>query len=189
MPDAHKGVSMTKGDMQNWQDLTAGFKWPVTVAQTISAPAERVWEVISMPGNLELCHPFCAKNPVEVWPGEGARDEIHYLSGWVYERRFRRWIMGVGYDLEIGRTGGGTSFVSWRIVPQNSQSSILSITIYPHVLQHIPSAVRWLPHIFRLDPMLRKYLISVEGGFEWYIAHDEPVPRNQFGTHPWFSTP
>jgi len=178
---------MTSSDKPNWQDMTTGFKWPVSVAQTIKAPVERVWEVISMPGNLEPCHPFCAKNPVEVWPGEKSRDEIHYLSGWVFERRFLRWIEGAGYDLEIGRADGGTSFVSWRIVARDSQSSILSITVYPHVLQHLPSVIRWLPHVLRLDPMLRKYLISVERGFEWYIIRGEPVPRNHFGTHPWFS--
>ena len=24
---------------------------------------------------------------------------------------------------------------------------------------------------------------------EWYVIRDEPVPRNQFGEHPWFSVP
>jgi hypothetical protein len=24
-------------------------------------------------------------------------------------------------------------------------------------------------------------------GFEWYATKGQPVPRNQFGTHPWFS--
>ncbi len=42
--------------------------------QRTQSPAETVWRVISTPGNLELCHPFCASNPVHTWPGEnGAR--------------------------------------------------------------------------------------------------------------------
>jgi hypothetical protein len=77
-----------------------GFKWPVAVERTIAAPAQEVWEAISMSGNLESCHPFCARNPVKVWPGSNSQDEVHYLSGWVYERRFHQWIEGIGYDLE-----------------------------------------------------------------------------------------
>lgn len=168
-------------------DPRPGFRWPVAVTEPIAAPREKVWEVISSPGNLEPCHPFCAKNPVHVWPGDASRDEIHYLSGWVFERRFRTWIEGVGYDLEIGRADGRKSFVSWRIMPMGEGGSTLRIAVYPHVLQDLPVAIRWLPHLLRVRPMLRVYLSSVTQGFEWYITRGEPVPRNQFGSHPWFS--
>lgn len=165
------------------------FRWPVAAAQTIAAPANEVWEAISTPGNLELCHPFCASNPVEVWPGADSRDAVHYLSGWMYERRFLRWHEGTGYDLEIGRPGGSTSAVSWRITPVDNSSCVLKITVYPHVLQNWPAIVRWIPYLLRLRPLLRKYLDSVVRGFEWYVVRGEPVPRNQFGRHPWFSAP
>ena len=92
--------------MHTWEDPEPNFKWPVSVGQPIMTPAEKVWETISMVGNLEPCHPFCAQNPIEAWPGDGSRDQVHCLSGWVYERRFCQWIDGVGYDLEIGRPGG-----------------------------------------------------------------------------------
>lgn len=175
--------------MNQWEDPKPGYKWPVTVAQPISAPADKVWGVISMPGNLEQCHPFCAQNPVAEWPGEGSRDEVHYLSGWVFERKFCQWRDGVGYDLEIGRSGGGMSFVSWRIAPLVSHNCILRITVYPHIQQNKPIAIRWLPHLLYIGPMLRSYLSSVTRGFEWYVTRGEPVPRNQFGRHPWFSAP
>ena len=175
--------------MTSWKDALSEFKWPVAVSQPIAAPAEKVWKTISAPGNLEACHPFCARNPVEVWPGEKSRDEVHYLSGWVFERRFCRWIDGIGYDLEIGRRGGKTSFVSWRISPLDRLSSKLTITVYPHVLQQIPLVVRWIPHFLRLRPLLTQYLSSVTKGVEWVVTRAEPLPRNQFGTHPWFSAP
>jgi hypothetical protein len=35
--------------------------------------------------------------------------------------------------------------------------------------------------------MLGKYLQSVVKGFEWYVTRGEPVPRDQFGKHTWFS--
>jgi len=169
------------------QDPRFGFKWPVSVEKTIAAPSQEVWKVVSSPGNLELCHPFCASNPVQNWPGPNSRDEVHYLSGWIYERHFHKWIEGVGYDLEIGRSGGGKSFVSWRVKPIDDHSCALRITVYPHALQNLPTVIRWIPYALRLRPLLRAYLDSVVRGFEWYVVRRIPVPRNAFGEHPWFS--
>ena len=44
-------------------------------------------------------------------------------------------------------------------------------------------------HLFRLRPQLRAYLQSVVKGIDWFLTHGEPVRRNQFGTHGWFSPP
>jgi hypothetical protein len=167
-------------------DLDPGFRWPVRVSRSIAASPAAVWAAISEPGNLEKCHPFCAANPVRAWPGERSRDEVHYLNGWVFERRFRRWFEGVGYDLDIGRRGGGTSQVSWRIMPADT-GSLLRITVYPFVLQSIPVIIRWIPHLARVRPQLTRYLSSVTRGFEWYVIRGRPVARDQFGSHPWFS--
>lgn len=180
---------MTNNVIPHWENSKQQFKWPVAVTGPIETSAQQVWDTISMPGNLELCHPFCDKNPVKVWPGPESQDEVHYLSGLVFERRFQRWIDGVGYDLEIGRHEGPSSFVSWRISPTNDHSCVLRIAVYPYVLQNLPVAIRWLPHVLRLRPMLKSYLTSVIKGFDWYITRGEPVPRNQFGPHPWFSGP
>ena len=165
------------------------FRWPVATEQRIAAPAQAVWDAISTPGNLESCHPFCASNPVHAWPGPDSRDEVHYLNGLVYERRFLGWHDGVGYDLEIDRRGGSIAAVSWRITPVDEKSCVLRITVYPQIFQNWPVIVRWIPYLLRLQPLLRKYLDSVVRGFEWYVVRGEPVPRNQFGQHPWFSAP
>ena len=77
----------------------------------------------------------------------------------------------------------------WRIMPVDEQNSLLRIAAYPHVLQNIPPAIRWIPHLVYLGPMLRRYLSPVVGGFAWYVPRGEAVPRNQFGRHPWFSGP
>ncbi len=171
------------------QEFNSGFRWPVAVEQPIAAPANEVWQAISTPHNLERCHPFCAKNPVQVWSGPGSRDEVHYLNGLVFERQFHMWIEGVGYDLYIGRRGGRLSYVSWRISPAGDRNCVLRIVVYPHVLQNVPAFIRWIPHVIRVRPMLKKYLKSVAGGFEWYSTHKKAVPRNKFGRHPWFSAP
>ena len=153
----------------------------------MSAPAVDVWGAISRPAALELGHPYCASNPVQAWPGPDARDEVRYLNGLVYERRFLSWIEGDGYDLEIGRPGGRKSLVSWRIVPLDGGRCALRITVCPYVLQDLPAVIRWIPYLVWLRPRLRSYLDSVIRGFEWFVVHGEPVPRNAFGRHPWFS--
>jgi hypothetical protein len=163
------------------------FRWPVAVSRMIAAPSSKVWEVISSPGALPLYHPFCEKNPVFEWPGPGSRDEVYYFSGWVFERRIVNWIDDVGFDLEIGRPDGRVSFVSWRIIPQDERRSCISIIIYPHGLQHLPRVVRWAPHLLFLRPRLKQYLRAVANGLDWFITNGQPVRRNQFGAHPWFS--
>ena len=171
----------------HWDDPKQEFKWPVTETRAIQVPAEKVWQAISTPGNLEDCHPFCLKNPVQEWSGETSRDQVHYLNGWIYDRHFLHWIKGVGYDLKIGRAGGRTSFVSWRIQPTSDQSCVLRIVVYPFLLEHIPLGLRCIPHFTYVGPLLSKYLSSVVRGFEWFVTKGESVPRNQFGRHPWFS--
>ena len=164
-----------------------GLMWPVTASQNIRVPAGILWNVISMPGNLELCHPFCESNPVTNWPGAESRDEVHYLNGLVFERQFCKWIDGVGYDLTIGRKGGKKSFVSWRITGMNDSTSCLRIVVHPNGLQNAPAAIRWVPYLLKVRPMLKQYLSSVVRGFDWYLTRRTPVPKNQWGVHPWFS--
>jgi len=169
------------------QDVDKNSRWAVSVSQRIAAPREEVWRVISSPGNLESSHPFCTKNPVHEWGGANSRDEIHYLSGWSYERRFSEWHDGRGYDLETYRGDKRIASVSWRITEEDDATSMLEITVYPHVLQKWPAIARWFAYWLRIKPYLRSYLRSVVMGFEWYITKGERVPRDAFGKHPWFS--
>ena len=168
-------------------ESTPIFRWPVSMTRKIAAPPERVWDVIASLGNCAYCHPFCEKNPVERWPGAGARDAVHYYSGLVYERNFTGWFEGVGYDIEVGRKHGRTSSVSWRIRPEADAESSLTITIKSHAYQHLPRVLRWFPYHFYLRPMLKSYLSAVLKGFEYYVVTGQPVQRNQFGSHPFFS--
>ena len=163
------------------------YKWPIQVSKVIDAPPETIWSVISSPGNLEDCHPFCEKNPVDAWQGVGSRDAVQYYNGRVLSRDFVTWIDGVGYDLIIGRIGGRKSYVSWRITEVKGGAGSLSITIYPHALQKIPVTIRWIPYVSYIRPALKSYLESVVLGFDWVIRTGEPVSKDQFGSHSWFS--
>lgn len=158
------------------------------VSRSIAATPSDLWAAISAPGNLEHAHPFCARNPVGEWPGPHARDEVHYLSGWIYRRQFTDWIDGVGYDLTIGSPGEHPSQVSWRISDgETSGRADLTIAIRPRPLDRIPILVQRPVQFAYVRPLLRNYLDSVVRGFGWWITSGEPVPKNQFGRHPWFS--
>jgi hypothetical protein len=165
------------------------FKWPVRVSRTIAVPATKIWEVISSPGTLPLYHPFCEKNPVIDWPGSDSHDEIYYFNGVVLARHFTAWYDDIGYDLEIGRKGGRISVVTWRISRVKDRRSSITITVYPHAVQMVPVIARWVPHVFWLRPRIKRYLRSVVKGLDWFITQGQPVRRNQFGAHRWFSPP
>ena len=163
------------------------FLKPISRSIRINVHPRRVWEVISKPGNLELCHPFCESNPVENWEGNKSIDYVNYYSGLKYQRVFTDWIDGIGYDLLIGRRNGKKSKVIWRINNPDESTSELKITIYPHDLKRYPNFVKVPFYIFYIAPMLRKYLSSVLKGFNAYIMQGKPVQKNQFGAHRWFS--
>ena len=163
------------------------FKWPVSVSRKIGVSTERIWDLITSPGNLEDFHPYCKKNPVQKWPGAGSKDEVHYYSGWVLLREFINWEDGIGYDLLIGREGGRRSYVSWRLTEDQEGIGSLRITIFPHNLQHFPIGIRWISHITIIQPGLNSYLDAVLQGLEWFIISGKPVRKDQFGTHKWFS--
>jgi hypothetical protein len=165
----------------------AGTLPPVSVTHEIAATPVDVWASISEPGNLEWAHPFCAHNPVSVWPGPESRDEVHYLSGWVYRREFTDWIDGVGYDLRIGSEGEHPSLVSWRIAERAAGGVDFTITIRPRPLDRIPRLAQRAAHLAYVRPLLGRYLDSVVRGFEWWVTTGDPVTKNQFGRHPWFS--
>ncbi len=159
---------------------------PVRVTRLIRAPAHEVWTAIATPGYLERVHPFCERNPVTSWPGADAHDEVHYRSGWVYHRHFTDWLDGVGYDLDIGTAGEPTSRVGWRIEPRDGAACSLTIAVWPRRLTGIP-VLGSLAYLLVLRPMLRRYLMSMVQGVQWFLVHREPVAEDQFGAHARFS--
>ena len=88
---------------------------PIPHSITVSDSSERIWQVISMPGNLEYFHPFCERISVDIWPGTGSRDRIFYYNGLVLTREFDKWIDGEGYDLTASAEDGLSFRVYWRI--------------------------------------------------------------------------
>ena len=124
-----------------------------------------------------------------VWPGRCARDEIHYGSGWVYQRTFTDWTDGVGYDLDIGAAGEPTSQVSWRHrSPHGDGICQLTICVWPRPVTR-NRGLRWLARLLVVGPMMRRYLRSVTRGSGVVRHTSVPVTADQFGTHPWFSAP
>ena len=164
------------------------FRWPIGASQSVDSPVSELWTTISTPGNLERCHPFCESNPVSIWPGPESRDEVRYLNGRVYQRRFTHWIEGSGYELIVETSDRRLAQVQWTVEAESPTSSRLSIVIRPSALDGVPVPLRWAAHHVYIRPMLRRYLKSVLRGVDWYVTRGVPVAANQFGSHPWFST-
>ena len=99
---------------------------------------------------------------------------------------FTNWDEGKGYTLQIGGRKGKKSKVIWEISSEEN-NTFLSITIYPHFLANAPRFLSFLPYKLLLRPKLTSYLNSVLGGINYYLIEKEPVPKNHFGTHKWFS--
>ena len=158
----------------------------ISQTQLIAASPDAVWTVISAPGYLEDCHPFCESNPVEQWPGEGSRDEIHYYGGRTVVRTFASWTEGVGYDIvTTDRRGRHQADVRWRLVPVGDHTKL---TIELDTTFELPRPQRWVaPLVIRRQ--MGRYLRSVLQGVAHRVATGEPVGRNQFGSHAWFSPP
>ena len=54
------------------------FNWCIKGTLEVPISSSDLWYIISSPSNLELFHPFCAKNPTINWPGLNSIDQIHY---------------------------------------------------------------------------------------------------------------
>ena len=129
----------------------------LSVVRSIVAQQDEVWNVISAPGHLELVHPFCESNVVVSGREKHRSIRSATEAGWAYDRRFTRWIDGVGYDLEIGAVNEPTSRVSWRLEQRSDGITDLTISLWPRArCRH--------PGIAGLCPL----------GDRW--ANDAPIP-------------
>ena len=146
-----------------------------------------VWTLITTAGILEKCHPFCESNTAVVWDENEHIDVLVYLNGRRYVRTFHTWTVNEGFSLLIGSEGGAQSYVEWNIEAHGDEHSRLTITVFPYILAKLPRPLALLPHLMWVRPRLRTYLRSVLSGFQYHLATEQAVPRNHFGSHPWFS--
>ena len=100
------------------------YNWSISYSRTIDCNIDKIWNIISMRSNLEAFHPFCKNNRVVVWAGKGSVDEIEYLNGLIFKRKFTNWIEKEGYDLNIHQSGKPASEVSWRLMKNGDKTNI-----------------------------------------------------------------
>ena len=112
--------------------------WPISVEKEIDASTEKIWNIISKEGNLNLVHPFCKNNYALAWASENSVDVLEYLNGLTFIREFKTWNPGQGYSLLIGTKKGKKSYVEWKITTRNKKN-YLSIKGGKFVLTNAPS--------------------------------------------------
>ena len=100
-------------------------KRKVYYEEKINSSLSSLWDLISSPSNLELFHPFCKSNKIVNWPGEHSIDELIYLNGLTFIRKFKTWDKKKGYSLLIGERDKEQSYVVWEITKNNEKSPFL----------------------------------------------------------------
>ena len=150
-------------------------------------PKSKILELITEPGNLNKYHPFCKKNEIIKWPGNGSVDILEYHNGMRFKREFFNWSDN-GYDLKIGGKRN-MAIVNW-VVEGDENNSSLRVRINPNIKNYVPIKSRLIQRLLWLiyiKPMLQSYINHVIKGFNHYMKTETNVLPNQFGTHKWFS--
>ena len=155
----------------------------VEATANFNKPKKVIENAIKKPGCLEDFHPFCLSNKTLSWPGNNSEDELIYLNGVRYKRRFFNWNED-GYDLEVGGSKR-KSIVNWIINGDNNNSSLI-IRINPDLLFK-NRFIKWLAWNLYIKFMIQSYVNHVVRGFKFFIETGDKVRSNQFGKHSWFS--
>ena len=155
----------------------------VEATANFNKPKKVIEDAIKKPGCLEDFHPFCLSNKTLSWPGKNSEDELIYLNGVRYKRRFFNW-NEYGYDLEVGGSKR-KSIVNWIINGDNNNSSLI-IRINPDLLFK-NRLIKWLAWNLYIKFMIQSYVNHVVRGFKFFIETGDKVRSNQFGKHSWFS--
>ena len=153
----------------------------------LNLPKSKILNLIREPGNLNKYHPFCKKNEIINWPGNGSVDHLEYHNGMKFNREFFNWTDN-GYDLRIGGKRN-MAIVNW-VVEGDERSASLRVRINPNIKNYIPINNRLLQRLIwflYIKPMLQSYINHVTKGFNHFMKTDTNVLPNQFGTHRWFS--
>ena len=153
----------------------------------LNLPKSEILGLIREPGNLNKYHPFCKKNEIINWPGNGSVDHLEYHNGMKFNREFYNWTDN-GYDLRIGGKRN-MAIVNW-VVEGNEIRSSLRVRINPNIKNYILIENRLIQRLFwflYIKPMLQSYINHVTKGFIHFMKTETNVLPNQFGTHRWFS--
>tara|TARA_B100000965_G_scaffold389565_1_gene395356 strand:+ start:242 stop:727 length:486 start_codon:yes stop_codon:yes gene_type:complete len=153
----------------------------------LNLPKSKLLNLIKEPGNLNKYHPFCKRNNVISWPGNGSEDQLEYHNGMKFKRNFYNWSDN-GYDLRIGGKRD-MAIVNWVVDGDDTKSS-LRVRINPDIKNYIPFKSKFIQTLLwfiYIKPMLQSYINHVTKGFSFYIKSENIVSPNQFGNHRWFS--
>ena len=159
----------------------------VEAIETFQKDKRIILEAIREPGNLNKFHPFCKKNKIISWPGNGSVDRLEYHNGMKFNREFYNWTDD-GYDLRISGKRN-MAIVNWVVEGDENRSS-LRVRINPNIKNYIPIENKLIQRLFwflYIKPMLQSYINHVIRGFNHFMKTETNVLRNQFGTHRWFS--
>ena len=154
---------------------------------SINRTADKVWQLLSKPGHLELFHPFCKKNEPIVWKEDlPKKDILIYYNGLEFEGEFLSWIPKKEFELKIGKKDAKKSIVKW-ILNSNNKTTHLSIVVTPYTSSKIPRVLYPIMFYFIIKPKLKDYLDNVLMGCKYHLEENANIKFNQFGYNSWFT--
>ena len=157
---------------------------------TVDLNRQHLWKIISVPGQLNLFHPFCKSNEVLKWDKEKSIDFIEYYNKKVLKRKFFDWEEEVGYKLIINDLKKDIAEVHWNLLHPRSSKIDLSITvqILDTALKRFPNTINKIILRTYVLPKLGAYLDSVLDGIKYFSETGNKVSKNQFGYNSMFSS-
>lgn len=156
---------------------------PIKASHHIKVTTSDLWAIISASGNLINVHPFCARNPVERWPGVDGADHVYYYSGIHYRRDVSEWLEGEGYELLVGPPTGKVAKARWQIQPTPTNDCKFSIEVISYVRSDVGQETRAIYEQKMIREAIPPYLEAVVKGVAYFAETGDPVRRNQFGHH------
>jgi len=147
----------------------------------INCSKEKVWKVITTPGQAEKYHPFCAWHKSERWNGIGSVDEIRWYYGKIICREVIEWNEGVGYTIKMLNPNQNTR-VQFEIVDVEKGIQF-KVNLKTNAYRKNPRPIWILLAPLMIAPSYKKYFHSLLNGIKYYAETDKKVSRNQFGHH------
>ena len=133
------------------------YNFSIKHREEFNVSAQRIWDIISEPHNLNHYHPFCKNNDIISWDSNNHHDMLEYLNGVIIERKFTSWHENIGYNLFIGKKNGRQSHVSWRIEDISKNKSALIIEVHPWIFNQGNRFIEFIPFNFFVRPQLKSY--------------------------------
>lgn len=153
----------------------------------LKVDSQKVWNLLSSVGHLEIVHPFCQHHSSKKWKGLGDQDLFVFYNEKAFQRTVVDWKEGVSFTLDLKDETDYEQIVTFKVEKSNRiGNSFISIIFRTNSYAGIID--NWDTYCEdKLVPDQQFYFGSLLKGFKHYLETGQKVKRNLFGKHPVYS--